>query len=263
MDVTILIVEYHCIGQVADCLSSVRKWLDALEWECIVVSNSEYIESECEKYREELACEHFVVSPKNLGYAGGVNFGAKYASSSLLFVLNPDSILPDASVVEMIKWFSNKPELGAAGPQVIDEQGMIQPSSRRFPRPWTFLMARSFLCKTRLGRAESSRYFMRDYDRKQIREVDWVSGGAVLLRIDAFSDIGGLDDRYFLYMEDVDLCKSLHAAGYGVAYYPDASVIHAGQHASISLNIKSLQEPHFRWHISSLWKYFRKWGIRK
>jgi len=235
--------------------------MDALKLECVVVSNSEYSGSENKKYQEELACEHYVASPQNLGYAGGVNLGAKYASAPLLFVLNPDSILPDSSVVEMIRWFASSPKIGAIGPQVVDEKGVVQPSSRRFPRPWTFIFVRSFLRNTKIGRTEYSRYFMLDFDRKYKRSVDWVSGGAVLLRMEAFRNINGLDERYFLYMEDVDLCRTLLDAGYKVFYYPEAEVVHAGQHASISLSIKTIQEPHFRWHISSLWKYFRKWGV--
>ena len=261
MDVTILIVEYHCIWQVSTCIASLRKWLGTLEWECVVVSNSEYTERENNKYRDELACDHYAASPKNLGYAGGVNLGAKYSTAPLLFILNPDSILQDTSVVGMIRWFSELSTTGAAGPKVVDEEGLLQPSCRRFPYPWTFLLTRSFLSKTAAGKRESSRYFMGEFDHQQSCYVDWVSGGAMLIDVKALNAVGGFDERYFLYMEDVDFCKSLYNVGYKVAYYTEASVMHAGQHASIKAGPSAFMTPHVRWHLSSLLKYFMKWGL--
>ena len=102
---------------------------------------------------------------------------------------------------------------------------------------------------------------MEYFERKDKRFVDWVSGGAMLVRMAAIKEVGGMDERYFLYIEDVDWCKTMGKAGWKVLYDPRATVLHAGRHSSISNGVFSILTSTTRWHLTSLWKFFCKWGF--
>ena len=152
-----------------------------------------------------------------------------------------------------------EPEWAITGPKVVDENNNVQPSCRRFPRPWTFLLVRSVLSKLPGATKERVRYLMEDFDKKNTREVDWVSGGATLVKSTTIEKIGGMDERYFLYMEDVDWCRNCWLSGFKVKYDPISTIIHAGQHQSIHGGIISrLLSKHVRMHLVSMSKYFLK-----
>lgn len=152
-------------------------------------------------------------------------------------------------------------EWAISGPIVIDEAGNVQPSCRRFPKPWTFILVRSIFSKLPGAGKEKDRYLMSDYDRKNTKAVDWVSGGATLLKAETLKTIGGMDERYFLYMEDVDWCRAAWNSSYKVMYCPKSTVVHAGQHQSIKIDLAMFKSVHLKWHLNSLYKYFMKYGF--
>lgn len=259
---SVVIIEYHCIDDVINALKSVEKHLSDIDWQAIVVSNSEYdIEGE-KSLKEALPNALIIVNDVNGGYAGGVNRAIKEIDSPYIFLLNPDGEFIDDGIEVLFEDMKSDPDVAIIGPKVIDDNGIVQPSCRRFPRPYTFLLCRSFLNVLPGASKERARYFMEDYDRIQKRDVDWVSGGAMLIRTKAIKDIGGMDERYFLYMEDVDWCKQARKKGWGVSYNPAATILHAGRHESIDKGIMGVFNKTTRWHLSSLFKYFIKWGYR-
>lgn len=261
MKLSIIIIEYKCMNEVYACLRSVNEHLGDVSYECVVLSNSGYSENEISDYRDRLTNARLIPARGNLGYAGGVNAALKEIDGDYIYILNPDCLLTDSGVTKILEAMSKEPGWGVAGPKVVDDQGNVQPSCRRFPRPWTFFLVRSSLNRTSLGRRESARYFMSDISHDGERMVDWVSGGALIVRRDAMKKVGGMDERYFLYMEDVDLCQSMKKHGYTVKYRPDSIVIHSGKHASIKGGLRLLSSRNFRWHLTSLAKYFIKWSV--
>lgn len=261
MKLSIIIIEYHCMEDVFSCLRSIEAWLGPYEHECVVLSNSGYTEDVLEKYRAGFGAARLVPAGGNLGYAGGVNAALREVNGDYVYILNPDCLLTDAGAIDIMEKMAENPSWGIAGPKVVDEKGVIQPSCRRFPRPWTFFMTRTSLSKSGFGRRETARYFMQDFAHDDERDVDWVSGGALIARRDAVEKLGGMDQRYFLYMEDVDLCRAFNKHGFIVKYCPISTVIHSGQHASVKGGLKVLLSRNFRWHITSLAKYFVKWGL--
>ena len=262
MKLSVIIIEFHCMEDVKGCVASVGERLGAIEVECLVVVNSGYAEEQLAQYRSELDSVRWVIANDNLGYAGGVNLGLAEASGEYVYVLNPDCRLTDDGVIAMMDAMSAEQDWGIAGPRVVDGEGELQPSCRRFPRPWTFLLVRSVLACLPGAGAERRRYLMEDYDRESDRDVDWVSGGAVLVKRSALDSIGDMDTRYFLYMEDVDWCHSSWLNGYSVRYFTGSTVVHAGQHQSISGGIMSkLSSAHVRWHLKSMASYFAKFGL--
>jgi len=262
-DVTIVIIEYFCIEDTVKALETVEQNLTNLAWEAIVVSNSEYDAAEIDRFQKTL--QHtkakIIRNQCNGGYAGGVNRALSEINTPFIFLLNPDGRFVDNNLNLLIQEMQQQPKLAVIGPKVIDETGEIQPSCRRFPRPYTFLLVRSFLRRLPNASKEKARYLMEDFDRQQSQTVDWVSGGAMLLRTEAIKDAGLMDERYFLYMEDVDWCRTFWNKGWQVLYDPRVVVLHAGKHSSIGNGVLGLFNQTTRWHLSSMWKYFCKWGF--
>lgn len=260
-DISIIIIEYHGIDLIEACIASLGKHLSGLAWECLVVSNSEYGADELAAMHKRLPAARVIANDHNRGYAGGVNRALPECSAPFVFVLNPDCRLIDDKVPELISFLQNNPDVAVVGPKVIDDEGVAQPSCRRFPRPWTFLLVRSVLRKLPGAGRERRRYLMEDFDRNSGRNADWISGGAMMVRKSAIAKVGPMDERFFLYMEDVDWCRRFWNAGFHVFYLPVCLVVHAGQHESIQGGLKSLASRHTRMHLASMGKYFCKYFL--
>lgn len=258
MDISIVIVEYWCADEVENCVNSIQKYLQNLDWECFVVSNSLYNEEELKSIKQRLPNVTIIRSERNSGYAGGVNQVLPVANAPYIFILNPDSLLTDNNVSGLLKIMEQDDSVAIVGPRVVDDKKIVQPSCRRFPRPWTFLMVRGPLRRFWGASKERQRYLMEDFDHRSAREADWVSGGAMLVRKSAIDDVGPMDERFFLYMEDVDWCRRFWRKGYKVYYFPECIIIHSGQHASIG-SLRNFISKNARMHLGSMIKYFLKW----
>lgn len=252
------------MDQVTDCVASIERHLHGIDKECLVISNSEYTAEDLEEFQNKLIDVKIVDALGNLGYAGGVNTGIKHAKGEFIYVLNPDCLLTDLNITQIMNDMNTDSTWAIAGPKVIDESHIVQPSCRRFPKLWTFLLVRSILSKLPGASKEKARYLMEDFDRESIKNVDWVSGGAILVKSSAIQKMGGMDERYFLYMEDVDWCRNCWKHGLKVKYDPTSVVIHAGQHQSISGSIfTKIMSKHVRMHLLSMIRYFMKYSLLK
>jgi N-acetylglucosaminyl-diphospho-decaprenol L-rhamnosyltransferase len=175
-------------------------------------------------------------SPK--GYGANHNAAFRASLSSYFVVLNPDIRIPVFDLDKMISRLSG-PNVGLCVPFVLSETGEVQDSFRRFPNPFR-LIARHLLRLKKL-----------DYGQpKSPQEVDWVGGMFMAFKSVVYARIGGFDEEYFMYMEDVDLCWRLKKHGYKVMIDPEQSVYHFARRASR----KNIQ--HVKWHISSMMKFF-------
>lgn len=258
---TVAIIEYHCADQIDDCLQSLNKHMTGNDWECLIVSNSQYSEPELHALRDRFKTVKILDAKENLGYAGGVNYALEHSEAPYLFIMNPDCRLTDDNFQSLCALFEKYEDVAVIGPRVIDVEGEVQPSCRRVPRPWTFLLVRSIFRHLPGAARERRRYLMEDFDRNSQREADWVSGGAMLVRRKAVDEVGGMDERYFLYMEDADWCRRMWDSGWRVIYTPLSTVCHSGQHASLRGGLRALLSPHTRYHLTSLLKYFMKFGF--
>jgi len=250
------------MDQVVDCLPTIRKHLTDIQWECVLVSNSEYTTEKLDYYKDKFDDIRLVANDRNRGYAGGVNRGIRECSAPYILVLNPDCRLLDGNITRLLDTLEANPDIASIGPKVIFSNGEVQPSCRRFPKPWTFLLVRSMLRFLPGARAERKRYLMEDFSHESEQDVDWLSGGAVLVRKAAIESVGPMDTRFFLYMEDVDWCRRFWRAGYRVCYYPGATICHDAQHDSLRGGMAMLMSPHTRYHLASMFKYFIKYRFR-
>ncbi len=183
----------------------------------------------------------------NLGFGRAVNIGAEAARGRLLAVCNPDcSVAPD-SLGKLAAFLAANPVAGVVAPMILDAHGIRYPSIRRFPSLWISALhaALGLVWPTN----PASRYY-RSASDGPLGHDRWASGAFLMLPRQLFLEIGGFDDRYFMFLEDVELCRRLIAQGYQIGYEPQAVVVHHQGRSSISRPYFVLAQ-----HSLSLWRY--------
>jgi N-acetylglucosaminyl-diphospho-decaprenol L-rhamnosyltransferase len=166
-----------------------------------------------------------VHSPKNAGYGAGANLGARLSAAELLFVCNPDLVVEPEAIRILVESLDAHPRAAVVGPMLVDPDGSVYPSGRAFPALGDSL-GHAFAGLFWADNPWTRRYRLLGDEQHRARDADWVSGASFLVRRGAFEAIGGFDEAYFMYVEDVDLCWRLHRVGWGVRYEPAARVVH-------------------------------------
>lgn len=202
---------------------------------------------------------HLIESPENLGFAGGNNLGAKEATGDYILILNPDTQVKPDAIQKMVDYMRANPEIGILGPKLAYSDGTIQESCRRDMSFLDLIVKRTFLKYIPYFKRREARYLMKDFDHDQTQTVELITGACMMLPRSLYESIGGFDDRYFLFMEDFDLCKKVRAEGLQVVYYPEAVVEHHHKRLSGGSFFKLLRKKVFWIHVNSAIKYFWKW----
>ena len=172
------------------------------------------------------------------GFGANHNAAFKYCANRYYCVLNPDVGLDENPFPPLIREL-DKPKVGTVAPRIINPEGNTEDSARRFPTP-------SFIVRKFFGRATDL-----DYRIGQATiSPDWIAGMFMLLRTEVFRESGGFDERYFLYYEDVDLCRRLRKLGYDVRLVPVVSATHDARRES------RRNSRHLRWHLASMLRFF-------
>jgi N-acetylglucosaminyl-diphospho-decaprenol L-rhamnosyltransferase len=173
-----------------------------------------------------------VEAGRNGGFAFGCNLGTSGGNAPYVLLLNPDARIEPAALATLVSALEDDPGLAMAGPRILDDEGGLMRTQRSFPRLRSTWAQALFL--HRLARrarwADEVVWDPEAYERPA--SPDWISGACMLVRRTALEEIGGLDERFFLYCEDIDLCRSLRAAGHGIRYEPAATVMHHGGHSA-------------------------------
>ncbi|MEO7060558.1 MAG: glycosyltransferase family 2 protein, partial [Lapillicoccus sp.] len=172
-----------------------------------------------------------VVAGSNLGYGGGANLGAVGAREPWLLVVNPDIVFRPGAIDALLDAAGRWPRAGVLGPRIITD-GKLYPSARELPSLGRGIGHAIF------GWVWPSNPWTAGYrrEREEPREsrTGWLSGSCLLVRREAFEEVGGFDEAYFMYFEDTDLCQRLGQAGWDVVYAPDSVVDHHGGHSTAS-----------------------------
>jgi N-acetylglucosaminyl-diphospho-decaprenol L-rhamnosyltransferase len=164
----------------------------------------------------------------NVGYGRAANAGARHpavARLPWLLVCNPDVEITPGSVATLAATLEADETLGVVGPRISNPDGTLYPSARVFP-DLLDAAGHGLIGLVAPRNRFTRRYRLLDWDHARLARVDWVSGACLMARRRAWEDVGGFDPRYFMYLEDVDLCWRLGRAGWGVAYQPAAEVVH-------------------------------------
>jgi GT2 family glycosyltransferase len=223
MHLSIAIVNWNTRELLSKCLESIYSYPPQCDYEVVVVDNASS-DGSC-----EMVCENFpqvvlINNKENAGFARATNQAIQSGESTYVLLLNPDTVvLPDA-LQQLVEFMDTHPEAGAAGSRVLNPDGSLQTSCYVAPT-----LAHEFFRLFHLSRFRpASTYQMKNWNTNIPRLVDIIQGDCLMLRKTALNQVGLLDERFFIYSEDVDLCYRLQRASWGLYWVPRAQVIHYG-----------------------------------
>ncbi|MDQ3462303.1 MAG: glycosyltransferase family 2 protein [Actinomycetota bacterium] len=220
--VSAVIVSYNVVDLVLECIASLRT--DGVE-QVVVVDNASSDGSVETLRRREPEVEVVALS-RNLGYGTAANRGVARTTAPYVAVMNPDVVVEPGSTKALVDALDGDPGLAVVGPRVESPGGDLYPSVRTFP-DLADAAGHAFFHFVWPANPFSRRYRMLDWDHAAAADVDWVAGNHFLVRRRAWDEVGGFDESFFMYMEDVDLCWRLRRAGWRTGYEPAARVTHA------------------------------------
>jgi N-acetylglucosaminyl-diphospho-decaprenol L-rhamnosyltransferase len=251
--VSVLIVNYKAYDELNACLRSLESDTSSREVETIVVDNASDMDA-----LAPVSMQHprvrFLPQAGNPGFASGVNEAARHAKGESFLLLNPDAVVSPGAVPAMWRFLAEHPRVAAVGARVYDPDGTVQRSARAFPTLATAFFGRTSALTALWPRNPLSRsQLVADETTQAPVCVDWVAGSCLMVRADAFRSVGGMDEGFFLYWEDADFCYRLRAAGWEVAYLPEASITHQVGGSSRHAQVRSIVAFH-----RSAYRYYRK-----
>lgn len=251
-DVSFIIVTFNNAGTIVPCLSSIVA-NTTMEYEILVVDNSPDNETALAVERfsrsQEEPAVTFIKSSENLGFGRACNVGASRASGKFLFFLNPDARLENDASALLTDCFRRYPAAKAAGPAISDTAGRITRTCRNLPT-----LSRIVLDATGLDQLFGA-YKLPRFQHHGARKVEQIIGAAIQVRRADYHDLGGMDQRFFMYFEEVDLCKRLSEAGGEIWFWPEARVRHV---AGVSAEAEPVRAQMIYMLRESRRKYFEK-----
>ncbi|PWB38266.1 MAG: hypothetical protein C3F02_04655 [Parcubacteria group bacterium] len=260
MDLSIVILNYFNRRLVKELLVNLLELGLPYHNEIIVVDNGSY--DGIAELVPKFPGVKFIQSNKNGGFAYGNNLGVKASQGKYILICNPDLAILSDGLNKLYEYMEAHPEVGLAGPRLINADKSVQYSCTRFPDWHLPLYRRTGVGQSRAGQAWLNNYLMTDIDHSVNAYVPALFGACLIVRRSTLEKVGLLDERYFMYMEDLDWSRRFWAAGYMVAYVGEAEIIHLHRRESASDNLwKTLFKKTARNHILSFLKYL--WKYRK
>jgi GT2 family glycosyltransferase len=225
--ISVIIVSWNARNYLRDCLASIREVGGSLVREIIVVDNASK-DGSPEMVATEFPEVKLVHAGANLGFARANNLGIKQASGSFLALVNSDVIVHPGCFVQLTRILERQKGVGLVGPRIASGDGRLQLTCRRLPSFWN-LTCRALALDLVLSRWPLfSGFEMRHWDYGNLAEVEVLSGCFWLARKAAVEQVGGLDERFFFYAEDLDWCKRFHDQGWKTVFVPEATATHFG-----------------------------------
>lgn len=259
VELSIILLNYRQCGLVKQCLRGIMQAKIDLPYEVIVVDNDSR-DGCASLIRSQFPDVTLIEAPANLGFSGGNNLGINHAKGRFVLVLNDDVAITPGSIPQLVKFLQQHPNVGMVGPRLVYPNGQLQYSCRRFPTPLMPLYRRIPLGGLPAARRALAHYLMLDVDHRRDGPVDWLFGACLLIRRETLAQVGLLDGRFFLYFEDLDLCRRCWAAGWQVWYLPSVELVH--YHAQSSAEgslVTAVTNPSVRHHLASWVRYLRKY----
>jgi len=253
MKLSIVIVNWNTKRQLKWCLNYIHQRTKNLLYEIFVVDNAS--EDGSDKMVEENYPEvKLIKNSSNLGFARANNQAIKRAGGEYILLLNSDTKILDEALNKMVQCMDENKNCGVLGCKLLNPDGTLQPSCRRFPtiKDQVIILLKLHNLFTNLAAIRS--YYMLDWKHDKERKVDQVMGACFMVRKKVIDEVGMLDERYFIWFEEVDFCKRVKMAGYEVFFMPDAEVIH--EKAASFNQIMTLKKQMLM--NNSMLRYFKK-----
>jgi hypothetical protein len=246
--VSIIIVTWNSAGYIEGCLKSITN----KGYEIIAIDNAS--RDKTPKMIEQFPDVKLIRNDKNMGFARANNQGITIAQGQYLLFLNPDTIILEDAVDKMFRFMKANSDVGAIGPKLLNPDYTVQPSCREFPTYKIFLWEFTGLSKIFPHSKRFGCWRMGYFDHQTLKEVDQPMGSCLMMRRKTINQIGIFDERFSMFMNDVDLCYRIKEAGWKIYFFPDASVIHYGGKSTGLVKAKMIIASHL-----GVFNYFRKY----
>jgi GT2 family glycosyltransferase len=251
----IIIVNYNTTDYLSACLRSVYDSLGDIPAQVLVQDNGSFDDVD----RVSAAFPEVLISKNryNMGFAKAVNRALKQGSAPYVVLLNPDTYIVDGFFESSLNYMKENPNVGVLGPKILSRDGSVQGSARSFPTLLSGLFGRACLLSKWFPNNHMTHKNVLTFRSNGVnpKDVDWVSGACMLIRREAMRDGYPMDERFFVYWEDADLCKRTWNSGWRVVYFPKASVVHYVGGSSDKHIIRSVFEFH-----KSAYRLFEKYA---
>jgi hypothetical protein len=270
-DLSIIVVSYQNAPVLELCLKSILEETERLETKLeikseIIVVDSETGEKTRDTVKKFILKNHPIIYcpfTENTGFSKSVNRGIRESKGKYLFILNYDIIITQGSLRKMLQYLKDNPKVGILGPKLLNFDGSPQPSAFHFYTPPIILYRRTFLGKTPWGKKKLKDFVINMEEVSEPTSIDgWLMGSAHMLRRDNLEKVGPMDERYFMYFEDVDWCRRFREKGMKIIYFPQAALFHYHGKQSATVHFwEAIFNKMTAIHIISALKYF--WKFRK
>lgn len=254
-DLSILIVNWNVKALLRDCLASIARHQGDLRLEVIVVDSGS-ADGSAAMVAREFPWVTLFACQENVGFARGNNLAIAKANGRYILLLNPDTVVLQDALTRMMAYLEAQPDAGVVGAQLLNGDGTVQSSRRRFPTLATAFFESTWLeplAPTRL----LERYYLANVPPDQITDVDWLVGACLMVRRAVLEQVGGLDEAYFMYSEELDWCRRVKDTGWRIVYLPTAQIIHYVGKSSE----QAVVARHINFQQAKL-RYFRKYHGR-
>lgn len=224
LDLSIVVVNWNTKDLLIQCLQSIYETVSNLDFEVIVVDNASTDGSQA-AIREQFPLIRLIENQKNEGFARANNQAMAASQGRYMLLFNSDAIATPGAIQSLVSLAEAESRAGIVGAQLLNLDGSFQASHTTFPTIW-----QEFLVLTGLGRLLKGRWYPSrgPEENKGPQVVGYVEGACLLVRRQAFEEVGGLDEGYFMYAEETDWCYTMKQAGWQVWYQPAAKIIHLG-----------------------------------
>lgn len=223
-DLSVIIVNWKTKDELRACLRGILED-NRSSMELIVVDNASR-DGSVEMLKHEFPSVRVIENEANYGFAKAANIGIRTSGGRYILLLNPDTEVQPHALSSLIRFADDNPRIGIIGPKILNPNGTLQYSCRRFPTIGAAIFRNTLLGRLFPRNPYTRDYLMVEWDHRDIMDVDWVSGAAMLIRRRMLEEIGLLDEKFYMYCEDVDLAYRAWQNGWRVTYYPHVHVSH-------------------------------------
>lgn len=230
--ISVVVVSYNAADELESCLRSVAALSEVRRdptFAQVIVSDNGSADDSVKRARRAYPGIEVIENRANLGFAKACNIGARAAAAPLLFFFNPDASVHDGSLENAVAYFEAHPDVAMAGAKLLNEDGSTAESCGEFDTWWQAFLRSSAWGDLPMFRKQANGYSLRRWDYSTERDVDLVVGAAMFIRKAIFERMGGFDERYFLYHEEIDFAHRLRDAGLRVVYLPQCVVTHKSE----------------------------------
>jgi GT2 family glycosyltransferase len=269
VDVSVIIVNFKMKESIREALSTLFSDIGGAPFSVrVTVIDNDSSDGVGEMLERDFPQVLFLHNGTNLGFGAANNNAIKAVAARYYFLLNPDTrFVEPRTIARLYEFMEAKPAAGICAPKLMNFDGTLQQSCCRFPGVMVPLFRRTSLGQTGAARKQLDKFLMRDWEHDKRRMVDWVIGSAMFIRAGALEQVGGMDERFFMYFEDTDLCRRFWLNHFPIYYLSDVTLAHEHQRASAKLPVIQgvFQSKTTRYHIASwlnyLWKYRGRSGL--